>query len=402
MKRAWPDDIRIFAKWMCVIGALLYVRWGAITFFHVPLGPTDEKGIITGGDFVNMWAAAKIALRGDVMTLFDLTAYHKNLEDFFAHTIPQFYNWSYPPHFLLLILPLGFLSYPAALAVWITFTFALFAFAVAYNRPSPWWLVGVLALSPAACANFSVGQNGFLSAALLVGGLRLLPKHPWLAGIAFGLLTYKPHLGILVPIVLIAMREWRTIFAAATTCIALVTASITAFGIAPWQAYITQTMPFQRGLLEIAPRTLYTRMNPSVFMSARIVGASVPVAYALALATSITVIILTVRFVRRYGWNDLTQSMVLMATFLISPYLFFYDMPIVFSAIIGTVATAGARLKAPEFMLLALAAFLPILVYPLGKAGIPVAPVIFILFFTQQIRQFYILRRTTKSGIVED
>ena len=53
--------------------------------------------------------------------------------------------------------------------------------------PSLWWVLGL-------------GQNSFLSASLVGGGLLALPRHKVLAGLAFGLLCYKPHLGLLIPV----------------------------------------------------------------------------------------------------------------------------------------------------------------------------------------------------------
>ncbi len=66
---------------------------------------------------------------------------------------------------------------------------------------------------PAAIWNITAGQNGFLTAALIGGTLGLLERHPALAGICLGLLTYKPQFGLLFPIVLIADRRWLTIVA---------------------------------------------------------------------------------------------------------------------------------------------------------------------------------------------
>ena len=47
--------------------------------------------------------------------------------------------------------------------------------------------------------NALVGQNGFLTAALIGGTLYLIPIRPVLAGICLGLLTYKPQYGLLFP-----------------------------------------------------------------------------------------------------------------------------------------------------------------------------------------------------------
>ena len=57
--------------------------------------------------------------------------------------------------------------------------------------------------------NTLVGQNGFLTAALIGGTLYLMPVRPVLAGICLGLLTYKPQYGLLFPIVLVAAGHWR-------------------------------------------------------------------------------------------------------------------------------------------------------------------------------------------------
>jgi hypothetical protein len=91
---------------------------------------------------------------------------------------------------------------------------------------------------PAVLCNFVDGQNGFLSAALLGGALVMLIERPILAGVCLGLLTYKPHLGLLIPIALIAGGHWRTIAAAAIVAILMALASWLAFGTATWLGFI--------------------------------------------------------------------------------------------------------------------------------------------------------------------
>jgi alpha-1,2-mannosyltransferase len=70
---------------------------------------------------------------------------------------------------------------------------------------------------PGLLANAVVGQNGFLSPALVGGALLLLPGSATVAGCLIGLLAFKPHLGILLPIVLVAGGYWRAIAAATAT-----------------------------------------------------------------------------------------------------------------------------------------------------------------------------------------
>ena len=61
------------------------------------------------------------------------------------------------------------------------------------------------------------GQTGFLTAALLTGGVLCLERREALAGILFGLLAYKPQFGLLIPLVLVAGGYWRAIAAAGAT-----------------------------------------------------------------------------------------------------------------------------------------------------------------------------------------
>lgn len=85
-----------------------------------------------------------------------------------------------------------------------------------------------------------VGQNGALSAAILGMGLVLVPSRPVMAGVCIGLLSYKPHLGLLLPLALGAAGYWRTFAAAAATTVALVLATTMVFGAESWTSFIAQ------------------------------------------------------------------------------------------------------------------------------------------------------------------
>ena len=89
---------------------------------------------------------------------------------------------------------------------------------------------------PAVLSNFVVGQNGFLSR-LVGGALVLLERRPVWAGVLLGLLTYKPHLGLLFPIALVAGGYWRAFFRRAIVATLMVAASLIAFGADAWHAF---------------------------------------------------------------------------------------------------------------------------------------------------------------------
>ena len=58
-----------------------------------------------------------------------------------------------------------------------------------------------------------------------------------LAGVCLGLLSYKPQFGLLFPIALIAVAQWRVIAGAALVTAGMAALSLLVFGTASWQAF---------------------------------------------------------------------------------------------------------------------------------------------------------------------
>jgi hypothetical protein len=121
------------------------------------------------------------------------------------------------------------MPYAPALALWVFATFPAYLVAIRAIVGDRTGYV-LAAAFPAVLCNFIDGQNGFLSAALIGGTLVLLPRKPVLAGVLLGLLTYKPHLGILFPIVLAADGRWRTFVSAGVTAALMAIVAWLAFG----------------------------------------------------------------------------------------------------------------------------------------------------------------------------
>jgi hypothetical protein len=160
-----------------------------------------------------------MALDGHVAFLFDADTYRAALRRMFSPDLPN-QEWSYPPNMLIFGAPLALLPIFSAYLVWTFGTIFCLWLAV---RPLKLGKVAeaAIVLCPAVFINAVFGQNGALTTALLIGGLAAAPKRPVLAGLLFGLLTVKPHLGILVPFCLMASGNWRAILAAALSSAAL-------------------------------------------------------------------------------------------------------------------------------------------------------------------------------------
>ena len=145
--------------------------------------------------------------------------------------------WLYPPHFLLLLVPFGVLPFAQSYAAFMAVTFVAavagaWRWAVTPARRAFW--VAALALAPAASINVIEGQNAFLTAAPLLGGFGLLGRTDLLGGAVLGLLSYKPQFALLVPVALLALRNWRALTAAGVRVGLVVAISAAVFGLDFW------------------------------------------------------------------------------------------------------------------------------------------------------------------------
>lgn len=328
-------------------------------------------------DFVNYWMGSHLALAGEQADLFSQREYFARLVEEFGPQA-QIRAWSYPPHILLPLFPLGYLPYEPALVLFLFLTLVLFVAAAEVFRraeiPQGDCLVAFAAIAAYATVNLGGAQNGFLTGALLLSGLAWRGKRPLLAGIAFGLLTVKPQLGLLVPLLLLVERDWATILWSAVATLALVALSILVFGVDVWHAYLTVTVVEQRSVLtDWSGVFLY--MMPTVFGAVRSLGADPSLAALLQWPVSGAALLACIWLFRRDGSRPMRAFSLLCATFLVSPYGFDYDM--------GALAVVAALLLARQGAgahhspwALAVIAILPAFVLPLGAAGAPVAPVL--------------------------
>ena len=193
----------------------------------------DGKNIFN--DFTTIWAAGKMALAGHAAQAYDWEQL-KPTDENIVGPITGYLGWPYPPTFLLVASALALLPYVSAFFVWVFGTFAAYAVVV---RSIIGDRVGyfLAAAFPGVIANFIVGQTAFVSATLIGGTLTLMDTQPVWAGVLLGLLTYKPHLGLLFPIALAFSGRWKVFFTAGIVAALLAAISWLAFGTASWEAF---------------------------------------------------------------------------------------------------------------------------------------------------------------------
>ena len=285
--------------------------------------PYDAFGYIIGRDFVATWAGAKAALGGDPGQYFGYEAFNALLRGYFGAGYPA-HIWSYPPHLLLLTWPLGLLPYMTAYILYCVLGCALYVAVVRDGERRADHLL-LLVLAPAVTMNIWTGQNGFLTAALLIGGLLQLDRRPVLSGILFGILTIKPQLGFLLPVMLVMTGRWRVIVAAGATAIALVALTSAVFGTKVWTDYLELAMPVQSSAITEGGGFFVANM-PTAFMNMRLIGLAAPLTYTLQALLSAATLAAVVWVFWRPRDPVLSLAFLVSATFLFTPYAFNYDM----------------------------------------------------------------------------
>lgn len=328
----------------------------------------DSHGVGIPTDFVNVYAAGQMALEGRPAAAYDWNL-HKHVEEaVLGGAFDGFIAWHYPPPYLLVARELAPWPYPAAFAIWVIVSFAVYAAVIRrlFESPLGWLLAFAW---PLTLHNVLIGQNGFLTAALLGGALLTLEKRPWLAGVLIGGLMYKPQFGLLLPLALAAGGYWRSFAAAALTAMVLVAVSWLAFGTDVWVSFV-EWLPRTSSSFLVEGRAEFGRMQ-SVLSLVRYVGGSDALArgtqgfVSLVVASGVAVIW------RRRTPFALKAAALATAVPLATPYLYAYDLVVlVIPVALLLRPAAGASLRPSEAAALAASVVLlvafPFLVAPVG------------------------------------
>jgi hypothetical protein len=314
----WLDASRAKA-WRNIL--LVISLAGAALWIALSRGGVDLAGKALGTDFLSFYAASKLVLAGHPQAAYDVAAHRAAEISVFGRDL-GYAAFFYPPLFLLICTPLAAVPYMAALAGWLAATGGAFVASLRgwLDRRLGWRTVIAF---PAVLMTLGHGQNAFLSAALIGAGAMWLEARPILAGVAFGLLAFKPHLGLLLPLILIAGRRWKTFAAACATVVAFAGASLAAFGPGAWQAFLANSAlaraTLEQGLVEPGKMV-------SAFAAVRVLGGPAPLAYAVQAAVALGAAAAAVRTIRCNPRSAAEGPLIIMASLLASPFLLDYDL----------------------------------------------------------------------------
>jgi hypothetical protein len=264
---------------LALLGVCLGLFMAEIASTWVP-GLRREPSLSTrvnrwvGTEFRIFWIGSFMALHGELHDLYTPSKFEEVEKHLSGYS--KGHAWLYPPTFLLMVLPLSLIPYLASLAVWLAITLTCYVLVLRRICPQPYLIFWIL-FFPGIVINFTVGHNGFVSGALLGGGLLLLNSSPVLAGILFGLSFYKPQLAILIPLALLAGRRWKVLAVTAVSAICIALASAVIFGYQAWLGFV-HNIPLAEKLTETP---WYWAKMPTIYTTARLAGSGTFLAWAL-------------------------------------------------------------------------------------------------------------------------
>ncbi len=342
--------------------------------------PVDRAPI--GVDFVATWAAGRVALEGgDAYDPEQLRPVEQA-----ATGGTRFYPYPYPPTYRLLTEWFGALPYPAALVLWEILGAAAFVGAMmALTGGRGFW--PALAF-PGLIVNVVNGQNGLWLAAALTLALAFMARRPMPSGAMIGLLSVKPHLGLMIPFALGTGRFWKCFLAAAVTVIALVALSIVLFGVAPWHSFFGTLEAYRTGLMQGDDPAIAKLVSP--FAHLRRIGAGPAAAYAVQAIVALFALGCVVKAWRSAAPIGIKQAVLVIAGLLATPYLFDYDMALLAPAI-ALVALLGLEqgFRSWEKTMLAVLWILPGIARPIAVySGVPIVPVGLLVTLLLLMRRF--------------
>ncbi|MFL6775861.1 MAG: glycosyltransferase family 87 protein [Sphingomicrobium sp.] len=278
-------------------------------------------------DFTMLWAGARFAVTRphDTYNWAAVTAAQMSLRPPVG-PLP----FPYPPSALPLMAPFGLL--PFWPAFWLWTLLSAVAFWTAARRITSNLLLAFIV--PQMVLALLLGQTALWIGTLLIFGVLVLPRRPFLAGALFGIAAaIKPQFAILVPIAVIAGRHWRAIPGGALGLGGMILASLP-FGPFLWRDWASVLGEHPAIVTGYGLDVL----GASPMMLLKVLG--------LSLYLHLIFIVFAIFLVWRAFRTDdqkLKVLVLLAATLLASPYSIRYELAMLSPSLVDALLTGTAR-----------------------------------------------------------
>ena len=306
--------------------------------------PQTAFGATVLPDYLAHWTGGRLVLDGQVANLYDQRAQFEVQVAAVGQTSKLAWFVS-PPFVGLLYAPLAALTYVASAAAWTLLSVAMLLAALKLARPlapnipeARWRMIMLVCFaSQPVLELLGGGQDSAFSLLVWVAGTRLiLARRDVLAGVVFALGLCKPQLFILVPVVLLAQRRYRSFAAWSSTAIAFALISVKMVGVDGLQNWLM--LPFQDAYREAVqvgqawkmqglPSFVTALMPPGLSQIGEVAG------YLVAAIVLVFFIAACRRWTTSHGDVGM-WSFAALTTVLLSPHLVVYDLVLLLPAVL--------------------------------------------------------------------
>jgi alpha-1,2-mannosyltransferase len=307
------------------------VVWGAYAFNIATPGIKDREGQLKGADFLHFYVLGNIARLHDASILYDAPRQAALGADLIHQDPGETYLPVYGPQYSLLFRPLANLPYGWAAAAWML-TSALVYFlccglllkACPRLREDRTTILILAAAFPGFFYLIASGQNSILALIAFTSAFFFFrARLPFAAGLALGLLMYKPQFGVVAAVVFVATLEWRVILGALITGVGQLLAGAAYYGRPALDAYFAQLVHINRNASALEPH-LERMHSLRAFWDLLLPWHGIAsLLYAL---TALGVIVITVWCWRSKTPIELRFAVFVLGTALVDPHLTDYDL----------------------------------------------------------------------------
>ena len=376
-------------------------------------GPIDRLGKVKGTDFLQFYVIGSVAHEHRWNDLYDIRVQSASTQALAPTSHETLFLPIQSPQLALLFAPLVVHGYAVALGIWLAAIVLLYGACCFVMWRECKALRGHGYVAASSCLAFpglfSVvlhGQMSSVSLACVVAALVALRRErKFAAGLALGLLVFKPHWAVTAGAVFLVAREWRVVAGISVAAIGQVALTYAIVGTSVMNAYwrVLRSLPRIAELLEPRPadslKGFFQALVPSE-----------PVALALYGVAALATLVMTARIWRSRASFEVRASAAMLALVLTNPHVLPYDLLVlapVYFLLANWLAESACdrRTKAlPALLCLSflapLLAVLPSVVRLMFSVGVPAA-ILLILWRVADPRISQRALRALRSNVVK-
>lgn len=307
--------------------------WGTVVVDYTVPGIFDRAGNIKFQDFLQFPISARLIAHGHADQLYDDHSLARQMRTIVGRDTHVYLQYFYGPQVAVPFIPLAWLPFLIQAAIWAAVSTAIYFGSLYLLWKRCAWLhphrrlVTICALAFPPLFHFWV--RGQLSAIVLAcftaAYLAFVAQRNLLAGLALGLLAFKPQFLVAIPLVLLLAGAWKMLGGLLISAAAQLTLTSLYFGRAVMDAYFTRlshsaSHPASTELVfsPIQMHSLHTFWELLVPWRSGV--------WALYLLSSFAVIAITAAVWKSPVSVPLRFSALLLAAVLVNPHMYVYDL----------------------------------------------------------------------------